>query len=78
VIDGGRTLQPVLYALALGSFPGAAVDSGRLYYCTSAGGFAERSVALDDAARDAAATVRRRCDALAGRSCPRRRTRACR
>ena len=43
VIGGGRTLQPVLYALALEKlFPDATVDSGRLYYCTSAGGFAER------------------------------------
>jgi RecB family exonuclease len=58
VIDGGRALQPVLYALAVEKlFPGDPVDSGRLYYCTSAGGFEERIVALDTAARDAAAAV---------------------
>jgi RecB family exonuclease len=55
VIDGGRTLQPVLYALAVEKlFPGSPVDSGRLYYCTAAGGFAEHEVALNDAARAAA------------------------
>jgi CRISPR/Cas system-associated exonuclease Cas4 (RecB family) len=58
VIDGGRALQPVLYALAIEKlFPGQRVESGRLYYCTSAGGFEEREVALDDAARAAAAQV---------------------
>jgi CRISPR/Cas system-associated exonuclease Cas4 (RecB family) len=58
VIDGGRTLQPVLYALALEKlFPDAAVDSGRLYYCTAAGNYAERTVELDDAARAAAEAV---------------------
>jgi ATP-dependent helicase/nuclease subunit B len=55
VIDGGRALQPVLYALAVEKiFPGAEVESGRLYYCTSAGGFEAREVALNDAARAAA------------------------
>jgi ATP-dependent helicase/nuclease subunit B len=60
VIDGGRTLQPVLYALAVEKlFPAAAVDSGRLYYCTSAGGFAEHAVPLDATARVAAEEVTR-------------------
>ena len=45
-IDGGRTLQPVLYALAVEKlFPELAGRRGRLYYCTAAGGFAEREVA---------------------------------
>ncbi len=58
VIDGGRTLQPVLYALALERlFPDAEVESGRLYYCTAAGNFEERTVALDAAARAAAEAV---------------------
>jgi CRISPR/Cas system-associated exonuclease Cas4 (RecB family) len=58
VIDGGRALQPVLYALAVEKlFPGAVVESGRLYYCTSAGGFEEREVPLSDAARAAAEQV---------------------
>ena len=55
VIAGGSGLQPVLYALALEKLnPAATVDGGRLYYCTSAGGFEEREIALDGAARHAA------------------------
>ena len=55
VVSGGEVLQPVLYALALEKvFPDAAVDSGRLYYCTSAGGFTERAVPLDEKARHSA------------------------
>jgi RecB family exonuclease len=40
VVDGGRVLQPVVYGLALKAlFPEETVFSGRLFYCTSAGGF---------------------------------------
>ncbi len=49
VIGGGEALQPVLYALALEKlFPDARVEEGRLYYCTSAGGFEEVAIPLDD------------------------------
>ena len=42
VVAGGQALQPVLYALAAEKlFPDAPVESGRLYYCTAAGGFTE-------------------------------------
>jgi CRISPR/Cas system-associated exonuclease Cas4 (RecB family) len=55
VVAGGSALQPVLYALALEKlYPDASIDGGRLYYCTSAGGFEEREIALDGAARHAA------------------------
>ncbi|WP_437297249.1 PD-(D/E)XK nuclease family protein [Sorangium sp. So ce426] len=59
VVSGGGTLQPVLYALALEKLmpPGTQVESGRLYYCTSAGGFTEVPIYLDGRARDAAAQV---------------------
>jgi CRISPR/Cas system-associated exonuclease Cas4 (RecB family) len=58
VVRGGEALQPVLYALAAEKlFPGARVESGRLSYCTAAGGFTEREVPLDGAARAAAARV---------------------
>lgn len=58
VIGGGEILQPVLYALALERiFPNAKVDSGRLYYCTTAGGFEAVRVPLDENARDAAKLV---------------------
>jgi RecB family exonuclease len=58
VIDGGHVLQPVLYALALERlFPDAAVEAGRLYYCTSTGGFEQIAIPLDDEARAAASQV---------------------
>jgi ATP-dependent helicase/nuclease subunit B len=58
VIGGGQTLQPVLYALALEKiFPGEKVESGRLYYCTSAGDFTSVDIPLGDAARRAADAV---------------------
>ncbi|MEP7121181.1 MAG: PD-(D/E)XK nuclease family protein, partial [Byssovorax sp.] len=58
VVNGGRTLQPVLYALALEKlFPEANIEAGRLYYCTSAGGFEEVPIPLDEPARAAADTV---------------------
>jgi len=53
LIGGGKTLQPVLYALAAERILGARVGSGRLYYCTAAGNYEERVVPLDGAARAA-------------------------
>ncbi len=58
VIGGGTALQPVLYALALEKiFSGAQVDSGRLYYCTSRGGFQDRDIRLDALSRERAELV---------------------
>jgi CRISPR/Cas system-associated exonuclease Cas4 (RecB family) len=58
IVAGGLALQPVLYALAIEKlFPEQIVDSGRLYYCTSAGGFSDRSVPLDAEARKSAQRV---------------------
>lgn len=53
MIDGGKALQPLLYALAAEKlFHGqATVSSGRLYFCTSAGGFSEQVISLDQHAR---------------------------
>lgn len=51
VIDGGKTLQPVLYSLALEAALGRTVEEGRLYYATTDGGFKSVAVKLDDAAR---------------------------
>ena len=59
LIEGGKSLQPLLYALAaekLLSGQGK-VTGGRLYFCTSNGGFSERVVELDERARDAADDV---------------------
>jgi RecB family exonuclease len=53
VIGGGKTLQPVLYALAAESVLGEKIHAGRLYYCTAAGGYEERVVEINDAAREA-------------------------
>jgi ATP-dependent helicase/nuclease subunit B len=57
VVGGGRVLQPLLYSLAAESLLAEPVDSGRLYYCTLAGGFEEREVGLNEAARQTAAAV---------------------
>ncbi len=54
VIGGGKTLQPVLYGLAAERVLGEPIESGRLYYCTAAGGYEERVVALGETARAAA------------------------
>jgi RecB family exonuclease len=57
VIGGGKTLQPVLYALVAERLLGQPVEGGRLYYCTAAGGYEERVVPLNDAARVAIAEL---------------------
>lgn len=58
IVGGGETLQPVFYALALEKiFPEAKVESGRLYYCTSTGGFESVPIALTDEARASAKEV---------------------
>jgi ATP-dependent helicase/nuclease subunit B len=57
VIGGGEVLQPTLYSLAVESLMKKPVTGGRLYYCTTAGGFAERIVLLDSEARQRAEEV---------------------
>jgi CRISPR/Cas system-associated exonuclease Cas4 (RecB family) len=57
VVGGGAILQPLLYALATEKILDTPVESGRLYYCTSAGGFEERTVNLDAAGRAAIENV---------------------
>jgi RecB family exonuclease len=59
IIAGGTSLQPLLYALAAEKlFAGEAeISCGRLYFCTSRGGFTTLEVALDDPARAAAVQV---------------------
>src|SRR5580704_589870 len=54
VIGGGKTLQPVLYALAAESVLNEKISAGRLYYCTATGGYEERVVEINDDARKAA------------------------
>jgi ATP-dependent helicase/nuclease subunit B len=59
IIAGGTSLQPLLYALAAEKlFAGEAqISCGRLYFCTSRGGFTTLEVPLDDPARAAAMQV---------------------
>jgi ATP-dependent helicase/nuclease subunit B len=58
VIDGGRSLQRVLYAQALQKlFPDRRIAGADEYYCTSRGGFLRLPVALDARATEAAALV---------------------
>jgi CRISPR/Cas system-associated exonuclease Cas4 (RecB family) len=57
VVDGGKVLQPVLYALALEEATGRPVIEGRLYYATTAGGFREVPIKLTPQARRAGIEV---------------------
>lgn len=57
VVGGGEVLQPALYSLAVEALLKKPVTQGRLYYCTAAGGFAERIVAIEPQARRAAEEV---------------------
>jgi ATP-dependent helicase/nuclease subunit B len=52
-IGGGAVLQPVLYSLAVEQITGQPVEEARLFFCTAAGGYASRTVALSDEARRA-------------------------
>jgi len=62
-VGGGKVLQPLLYAMAVEKILKAPVDSGRLYFCTSRGGYEERVVRLDDSSRAQAKAV---IDAISG------------
>ena len=53
VIGGGGTLQPVIYGLAVERILNRPVREGRLFYATTAGGFAEHPVPLSEANRRA-------------------------
>jgi hypothetical protein len=51
VIGGGATLQPVLYSVAIEQGLGRPVSIGRLFYCTTAGGFTEHPIAINSGSR---------------------------
>ena len=51
------TMSAVNMRLTQQLFPDAKVESGRLYYCTQAAGFADRVVTLDDRSREAVQIV---------------------
>jgi ATP-dependent helicase/nuclease subunit B len=48
IVGGGGTLQPVLYSAAIEQGLGTKVTEGRLYFCTTAGGFTHHPIAIDD------------------------------
>jgi CRISPR/Cas system-associated exonuclease Cas4 (RecB family) len=48
IVGGGATLQPVLYSAAVEQGLGRKVVEGRLYYCTTAGGFTHHPIAMSD------------------------------
>jgi hypothetical protein len=51
IVGGGATLQPVLYSVAIEQGLGKKVFAGRLFYATTAGGFVEHSIPINDYAR---------------------------
>jgi CRISPR/Cas system-associated exonuclease Cas4 (RecB family) len=67
VTDGGRVLQPLLYALALEQlFPELKVDAGRLYFCTSRAGFQSHEVPLNEGNRKRAQELVSAIDSMVG------------
>jgi hypothetical protein len=48
IVGGGAVLQPVLYSVAVERGLGKKVVDGRLFYCTTVGGFAEHKIAVND------------------------------
>ncbi|MCL2777467.1 MAG: PD-(D/E)XK nuclease family protein [Polyangiaceae bacterium] len=58
VIGKGEVLQPVLYALTIEKlFFNTKIEGGRLYYCTTLGGFTKVDIPLTQEARTAARLV---------------------
>lgn len=57
IVDGGTVLQPVLYAMAVEIALGRTVRQGRLFYCTSTGGFSEHEIPLNELTRAAGLEV---------------------
>jgi ATP-dependent helicase/nuclease subunit B len=51
VIGHGQQLQPVIYSLAVEAATGCTVESARFSYCTTAGGFTEHNVPINEPTR---------------------------
>ena len=51
IIGHGQQLQPVIYSLAVESATGGTVESARFSYCTTAGGFTEHNVPINEQTR---------------------------
>jgi ATP-dependent helicase/nuclease subunit B len=52
IIGRGQQLQPVIYSLAVEAATGCTVESARFSYCTTAGGFTEHTVPINERSRD--------------------------
>ena len=48
IVGGGAVLQPILYSAAIEQGLRATVIEGRLFYCTTAGGFAVHAIPIND------------------------------
>jgi ATP-dependent helicase/nuclease subunit B len=53
VVNGGRTLQPILYAMAVEAAFSGRVTASRLYYCTEDGGYEDHPWAITGASGEA-------------------------
>jgi RecB family exonuclease len=51
IVGGGETLQPVLYSMVAEAALGEPVEQARLSFCTSRGGFQDRTVEINDGSR---------------------------
>ena len=51
VIGHGQQLQPVIYSLAVEAATGCSVETARFSYCTTAGGFTEHNVPINERTR---------------------------
>jgi ATP-dependent helicase/nuclease subunit B len=51
IIGGGTQLQPVIYSLAVEAATGCTVETGRFSYCTTAGGFTDHPVSINERTR---------------------------
>ena len=52
IIGHGQQLQPVIYSLAVEAATECTVESARFSYCTTAGGFTEHNVPINERSRD--------------------------
>ena len=51
IIGHGQQLQPVIYSLAIEAATGCTVEAARFSYCTTAGGFSEHCVPINERTR---------------------------
>jgi ATP-dependent helicase/nuclease subunit B len=67
VVGGGEMLQPILYSLSFENLRKTIVKEARISYCTSMGGYTERTIVVEEASRHAAIEVLRAIDNAIGK-----------